>query len=155
MTAILNAEDLYHTGVVVADLDAAMARLSAIGGYEWTAPLEFSLPVRIADTDRTVDFRFAYSLQAPHLELVQQIPGTIWTPVPGNAAHHLGYFVDDVAAVSERLAAAGFEREACVVGEGGAAAAFAYHIDAAGVRIEIVERALFGDFGAFLEQNRP
>ena len=49
MTAILNAEDLYHTGVVVADLDAAMARLSAIGGYEWTAPLEFSLPVRIAD----------------------------------------------------------------------------------------------------------
>jgi len=149
----LRASDLYHTGIVVADLDAAMERLSAVAGYEWTTPRAFSLPVRIGNDDRTVDFRFAYSLQAPRLELVQEIPDSIWTPAPRNAAHHLGYFVDDVAAVSGRLTEAGFAREACALGDDGSPAAFAYHVDSAGIRIEIVERSLFGDFEEFLNQS--
>ncbi|MGV0793522.1 VOC family protein [Mycolicibacterium sp. XJ1819] len=154
MSAILAAGDLYHTGVVVSDLDAAMAKLSSVGGYQWTTPLAFSLPVRVGAVDRTVDFRFTYSLQAPHLELVQEIPGTIWTANPTNAAHHLGYFVDDVAARSGELDAAGFVREACALSDDGAPAAFAYHLDPSGIRIEIVERSLFGDFDDFLQQNR-
>lgn len=154
MSAILAAADLYHTGIVVTDLDAAMAKLSAAGGYEWTTPLTFSLPVRIGADDRTVEFRFTYSLQAPHLELVQEVPETIWTSAPANAAHHLGYFVDDVAARSGELEAAGFTREACALSDDGSPAAFAYHLDPMGIRIEIVERSLFGDFDAFLQQNR-
>ncbi|MGO9100738.1 MAG: VOC family protein [Mycobacterium sp.] len=154
MSAVLLPEDLYHTGLVVDDFDVAMAELSAVGGYEWTTPLSYSLPVRIGADDRTVDFRLAYSLQAPHLELVQEIPDTIWTAAPRNAAHHLGYFVDDLPTKSEQLVAAGFAREAYAVGDGGTPAVFAYHLNAHGIRIEIVDRALFVEFGDFLRQNR-
>ncbi|WP_328752275.1 hypothetical protein OHT57_42430 [Streptomyces sp. NBC_00285] len=32
--------------------------------------------------------RYAYSLDAPHLELVQEIPGTPWTATPARARPH-------------------------------------------------------------------
>ena len=50
----------------------------------------------------------------PYVELVDAIPGTVWTPAPGNAAHHLGFFVDDLWREAAELAAAGFEREVVV-----------------------------------------
>jgi len=39
----LRREDLYHTGIVVPTVDAAMARLSALG-YRWITPLSYTLP---------------------------------------------------------------------------------------------------------------
>ena len=38
MTRALKAEDLYHTGIVVPDLDAAAERFSTIAGYSFTKP---------------------------------------------------------------------------------------------------------------------
>lgn len=154
MSNILNADDLYHTGIVVNDLESAIATLTAVGGYDWTTPLSFSLPVQTEAGEMVVDFQFAYTLQAPHLELVQAIPGTIWTTAPGNAAHHLGFFVDDLPKKSRELEEAGFTREACASTDGQAPVAFAYHKDRFGIRIEIVDRAMFGDFSEFLQQNR-
>lgn len=155
MSTVLNPADLYHTGMVVADLDAAMVALTATGGYDWTTP--FSSALSVLDNEgreQSVDFRFAYTIQSPHLELVQEIPGTIWTPAPGNAAHHLGYFVDDLPGTSLQLEAAGFAREVCAIADGNAPVAFAYHQHPSGVRIEIVDRSLFGDFDEFLQQAR-
>jgi catechol 2,3-dioxygenase-like lactoylglutathione lyase family enzyme len=154
VTGILNADDLYHTGIVVSDLDAAMAKLTRISGHQWTTPLSLTLPVETEAGQQDVDFRATYSLQAPHVELVQEIPGTIWTSVPGNAAHHLGFFVDDLAKKSSELAEAGFAREACACAEGQSPAFFAYHNDPLGIRIEIVDRSIFGDFNQFLQDNR-
>ena len=48
MAFALRPEDLYHTGIVVPDLDAAMARLSALAGYRWIAPMSYTLPFRTA-----------------------------------------------------------------------------------------------------------
>ena len=48
MTLALHPEDLYHTGIVVPDLDAAKARLSALAGYRWIKPLTYTLPFRTA-----------------------------------------------------------------------------------------------------------
>lgn len=141
---MLDPADLFHTGIVVADLDAAMQQLSAVAGYRWTTPMTNTIPVVIGDTERDVEFRMTYSVQAPHLELVHEIPGTLWTAAPGIATHHLGYFVDDVAVTSRDLDAAGFAFEA-------GTAVFAYHTNALGVRIEIVQRGLFGDWQAFLD----
>ena len=36
MTPALSPADLYHAGVIVADVDEAADRLSAVGGYRWT-----------------------------------------------------------------------------------------------------------------------
>jgi len=154
VTGILNADDLYHTGIVVSDLDAAMAKLTRVSGHQWTTPLSLTLPVETEAGQLDVEFRATYSLQAPHVELVREIPGTIWASVPGNAAHHLGFFVDDLAKKSSELAGAGFAREACACAESQAPVVFAYHKDPLGIRIEIVDRSIFGDFYQFLQENR-
>ncbi len=145
----MNPEDFYHVGIVVDDLTAAMERLTAAGGYSWTKPVEYTVAITTAAGDIDVPFRFVYSLQAPHLELVQQVPGTLWTSPPGRAAHHLGYWVDDIGATAAALEAAGFELEARPAGD--TLSTFAYFIDPTGMRIEIVDRAVFPDWPGFLK----
>src|ERR1700678_4198279 len=140
---ILQPTDLYHVGLIVDDIDAAAKRLTAVNRYEWTKPVEAVLAITTAERDYEVPFKFIYSLQAPHLELVQQIPGTIWSTTPDTAAHHLGYWVDDLATAAAGLEQAGYRQEARPAGD--ELAMFAYYLDSAGVRIEIVDRALFPD----------
>jgi len=131
----LRPEDFYHTGIIVPDLDAAMARLSALAGYRWITPMSYTLPFRTTSGTQEVTSTFVYSVQAPHVELIKEVPGTAWTAAPGNAIHHLGYWTDDTAGPSSKPGLA----------------LFAYYVDAAGTRIEIVDRALFPDFPAFLQ----
>lgn len=112
MTLTLRPEDFYHTGIVVPDLDAAMARLSALAGYTWITPMSYRLPLRTAGGTRELASTFVYSLQSPHLELIREVPGSPWTAPPGNAVHHLGYFTDDLAAAARTLEDNGFALEA-------------------------------------------
>ncbi|MGE2836176.1 VOC family protein [Mycobacterium sp. SMC-4] len=150
MTApVLATGELYHTGLIVSDIDAATRRLSAAAGYTWTKPVEANLKVTTSAGDVDVPFKFVYSLQAPHLEVVQEVPGTVWSAPVGAAAHHLGYWVDDLATAARKLEDAGYRLEARPAGE--TLTSFAYYIDDTGIRIEIVDRALFPDWPAFLE----
>lgn len=154
MTPALRPEDYYHTGIIVPDLDAAMARLSAVAGYRWIAPLSYTLPFRTASGTREFTSTFVYSLQAPHVELIQEVPGSPWTAAPNNSIHHLGYFTDNLAETARTLVDNGFTFEATADVAQSAEpelALFAYYVDAVGTRIEIVDRALFPDFPAFLQ----
>ncbi|ORV90644.1 bleomycin resistance protein [Mycobacterium interjectum] len=151
MTFALRPEDFYHTGIVVPDLDAAMARLSALAGYRWINPMSYTLPFRTAAGVRELTSTVVYSLQSPHVELVQEVPGSPWTAAPGNAVHHLGYFSDNLAESAAALEANGFTLEMTADTPGSELALFAYYTDANGTRIEIVDRALFPDFPAFLQ----
>ncbi|OSC26392.1 bleomycin resistance protein [Mycobacterium vulneris] len=152
MTAFaLRPEDFYHTGIIVSDLDAAMARLTALAGYRWITPVSYTLPFRTTTGTQEVTSTFVYSLQAPHVELIKEVPGTAWTAAPGNAIHHLGYWTDDLAESAKRLEDNGFTFEATADTAPPDLALFAYYVDAAGTRIEIVDRALFPDFPAFLQ----
>ncbi|MFD9430081.1 VOC family protein [Streptomyces sp. NPDC060002] len=154
MTHPLRAADLYHTGIVVSDIDAWKARMGEVAGHRWTRTMSAELPVRLADGDRVLNLRYAYSLDAPHLELVQEIPGTPWTASEHTATHHLGYFCDDLATTSHRLAESGFALEACAVTDG-TPSVFAYHLAPSGLRIEIVDRARMPDFSAYLRSKTP
>lgn len=152
MTAFaLRPEDFYHTGIIVPDLEEAMARLTTLAGYRWIAPMSYTLPFRTASGTQEVTSTFVYSLQAPHLELVKEAPGTAWTAAPGNAVHHLGYWTDNLAESAQMLEDNGFAFEATADTAPPDLALFAYYVDAAGTRIEIVDRALFPDFPAFLQ----
>ncbi|OBH60012.1 VOC family protein [Mycobacterium sp. E2479] len=152
MTAFaLRPEDFYHTGIIVPDLDAAMARLSALAGYRWISPVSYTLPFRTVSGTQEVTSTFVYSLQPPHVELIKEVPGTAWTAAPGNAIHHLGYWTDNLAESAKVLADNGFTFEATADTTPPDLALFAYYVDAAGTRIEIVDRALFPDFPAFLQ----
>ncbi|MCV7029525.1 VOC family protein [Mycobacterium sherrisii] len=147
----LRAEDLYHTGIVVSDLDAAMARLTALAGYRWITPLRYTLPFRTTAGIRDLTSTIVYSVQGPHLELIQEVPGTPWTVPPGNAVHHVGYFTDNLADTARQLEANGFTFEMTGEVDGAEFGMFAYYIDPDGARIEIVDRAVFPDFTAFVE----
>jgi catechol 2,3-dioxygenase-like lactoylglutathione lyase family enzyme len=161
MTFALRPDDLYHTGIVVPDLDAAMARLSALAGYRWITPLSYTLPFRTVTGTSEFTSTFVYSLQSPHLELIKEVPGSPWQAAPGNSIHHLGYFTDNLAEAAEALQRNGFtfEATAAVSGASGASdsdlSLFAYFVDSFGTRIEIVDRALFPDFPAFLQLQTP
>jgi hypothetical protein len=151
MAFALRPDDLYHTGIVVPDLDAAMDRLSALAGYKWITPLTYTLPFRTVDGTRELTSKIVYSLQAPHVELLQEVPDSPWTAAPGNAVHHLGYFTDNLSDTARMLEANGLTFEMTADVPGSDLALFAYYIDAFGTRIEIVDRALFPDFPAFLQ----
>ncbi len=155
MAFALRPEDLYHTGIVVPDLDAAMARLTALTGYRWITPLCYTLPFRTAAGSRELTSTIVYSVQGPHLELVQEVPGSPWTAAPGNSVHHLGYFTDNLAETGRMLERNGFSFEMTAdVAQPSAEsdlALFAYYVDAFGTRIEIVDRALFPDWPGFLQ----
>jgi catechol 2,3-dioxygenase-like lactoylglutathione lyase family enzyme len=148
-TRPLQAADLYHTGIVVPDVDAAQARLTRVAGYRWTRAQDAELPVRLATGDRVLRLRYSYSLDLPTIELVQEIPGTPWTTAPTGAAHHLGFFCDDVPATTKLLVDEGYAMEATAL-VGGEPSTFAYLLDPHGVRIEIVERAVIPDFAEYL-----
>lgn len=141
--------NLYHTGLVVPSLAEAADRFSAMNGYTWTTPIEGPVTVWTEAGSTTVDMRFAYSLQAPHLELIEEIPGTPW--VRDGGAHHLGYFTDDFAATATSLTAAGYRLELCHTVDGATPSMFAYYLSPDGVRIEIVDQHVFGDFATFLK----
>ena len=151
MTKALEPQNLYHTGIVVPDLDAAVRRFTAMAGYSFTTPIAGPVTIRTATGQQTVDLRFVYSLQAPHVELIQEVPGTPWIAARGNAVHHLGYFTDDFAATASALQADGFSLELCPAGDDDAPSIFAYYLSPDGIRVEIVDRKVFGDLDAFLE----
>ena len=154
MTHPLKASDLYHTGIVVPDLEASKIRMSEVAGYRWTETMTGELPIRMTDGERVLRLQYAYSLDGPNIELVQEIPGTPWTAAPNVATHHLGYFCDDVQATSKLLEESGFALEACAVVDG-ELSIFAYHLDPSGVRIEIVDRTRIPDFAEYLRSHTP
>lgn len=152
----LQAADLYHTGIVVPDLDAAKARMTELAGYSWTVDLTAEVPVLGSDGEvRTLGMRYVYSLEEPRVELVQEIPGTFWAAGPRLATHHLGYFCDDLAATSKLLEEAGFRREVCAVFDGVAPSVFAFHRSPEGMLIEIVDRTRIPNMAEYLRERTP
>jgi hypothetical protein len=137
----MRAADQFHIGVVVADLDAALAELTQLFGYEWCDEIRVDQPVRVPSGDMTVEFQFRYSRTTPRLEVIQQQPGTLWMPAAGSGIHHLGYWSDDVAADGAALERAGYAQEAAGRAPDGKPV-WAYHRSATGPRIELVSRSL-------------
>ena len=131
----MRAEDQFHTGIVVDDLDAALVTFTELFGYRWCEEVHIPTPVTTPAGDIELDLRFAYSMTSPRLEIIQAVPGTLWEPAAGSGIHHLGYWSDDVAVDSAALEERGFAREA-------SGQVWAYHRSTAGFRIEVVNRAV-------------
>ena len=92
---------LHHVGVVVADLDAALARYGALG---------FAAPERIALPDQAV-VAATFRAGSGYVELIQPTdpagPIARFMSKRGEGLHHVAYRVPDVREALARLAAAG------------------------------------------------
>ena len=104
---------LFHTGVRVPDLEAAMAALGSSLGLTWAKVIEREQALWTpALGQHTVPLRFTYSCEAPHhIELLQGTPGSFWDGRDLPGVHHHGVWVDDVPTEVERLVSEGWTLE--------------------------------------------
>jgi hypothetical protein len=136
----VQAEDLYHTGIVVEDVGATLAWLSETAGYRWCSPLSGDHVVELDGGERTVPYHFVYSLTEPRLEIIAAQPGTLWQPAD-SGIHHLGYWSSDMDGDIAALGAAGLPLEAAGRNPDGSRS-WAYCRGATGPRVELVNRSL-------------
>ena len=136
----VRTEDQFHVGVIVEDFDATLNLLTDQFGYEWCEEIKAPTQVVLPGGECEVEFRMTYSRNAPRVEIVAMIPGTLWMPAD-SGIHHLGYWSDDIAGDSAALRASGCMFEANGVGPDGNPF-WSYHRHPAGPRIELVSTAL-------------
>ena len=138
----LQPANLFHTGIVVDDLAAAKADLGERLGLTWN---EGGAEVLLITPDGTETSPSAYAIskEGPHhIELCQSVPGTVWTVTAPGHAHHLGWWVDDVAAASAELIELGFGSVACVTVAPDVPPMCAYHRTPDGLIVEVVSRGM-------------
>ena len=135
---------LYHVGIVVPDVEAAKAHFTDLLGITWGPVVETeAFPVREGDgTERIVPNTLCYSTEPPYLELVQEVPGTVWECNEHSNLHHIGVWVDALPADSATYAELRCPLQLCGRDDDGALVQFAYHRDPLGVRIELVDIAM-------------
>ena len=135
----------YHVGIVVADLPAARARLSELLGVVW-GPVMHLEEVHYRDgegNDVVAPTTMCYSSGDPALELIQEVPGTVWVRNPYSNLHHLGFWSERLEGDSASLTGGGCPLQLC--GRDGelAPVSFAYHRDDdLAVRIELVDSSI-------------
>jgi catechol 2,3-dioxygenase-like lactoylglutathione lyase family enzyme len=138
----LSQANLFHTGIVVDDLDAAKAELGERLGVTWNEGGAEVLLVGPGGTQKSPS-AYVISREGPHhVELCQAVPGTVWTGTAPGQAHHLGYWVDDVATASAELTAGGAPAVACVTVAEDVPPMCAYHRTANGLLVEVVSRGM-------------
>jgi hypothetical protein len=93
----VKGQDQFHVGIVVDDLEAALAEHTELFGYQWCDVISVPTQVTLPDGDHELEFTFAYSVTVPRLEMIRTMPGTLWEPAADSGIHHLGYWSDDVA----------------------------------------------------------
>jgi catechol 2,3-dioxygenase-like lactoylglutathione lyase family enzyme len=123
----------YHVGLVVPDIDAAIAELGGALGLHFNPPHE---SVYGPDT-----ITVAYAQQGPpYFELVQGAPGSQWDTIAGPHLDHVGYFSHDLEADVATLEAAGLPVD--VDGRQYGAPFTYHHAPAGGMRVELVSEAI-------------
>jgi hypothetical protein len=148
---VLGNLDIYHFGIVVEDIEAAMRDLGERLELTWAPLQRRRQTVCTGDAQKASEqIAFTYSVQGtPHLELIESEERRFWVPGPAGQLHHLGVFADDVPAESARLAAEGSPLQ-FGGGDGPKPAGFAYHLLAGGLRLEIVEEGRRAQFAAWM-----
>jgi hypothetical protein len=126
-----------HVGHIVADLDAAMDSYGVAFDVTWATPVSYGRSPRAS--------RFTCSRQGPVLvELIEEVPGTIWSVEHGSPIHHLAYWVDDLEGVAGSFEALGFSVEA-------AGPTFVYLRSPLGLRIELMDSVVRPSWDAWLQ----
>jgi len=140
---------LYHVGIVVPDIEVAQAHLADLLGITWGPVLHVdTYDVRAFDgngddgNDLVVPNTLCYSTEPPHLELVLEVPGSVWECNEHSNLHHIGVWTDALPADSATYSELRCPLQLCGHDGDTAPIQFAYHRDPLGVRIELVDVAM-------------
>src|SRR5688572_22607996 len=132
---------LFKTGFLVTDLEGAMRDFGRWLGVAWPPVQQSKLVRDVAGEREDVALRFAYTTGSPpYLALLEAQPRGYCAAAGGRHLHHVGRWVDDLAAASRALTAAGLPLEAAGVDANGRSPAiFVFHRGPHGLRIELVD----------------
>ena len=135
---------LFHVGVLVPDLEAAMTELSEGLGISWAAVIEREQQIWTPEHGASATaLRFTYSCEGPqHIELLQGASGTFWDANTRPGLHHHGVWVDDIAAETERRVAQGWTLEIAQKSPEDGYGAMSYLRSPNGFRLEPVTSAV-------------
>ncbi len=139
---MIGSARLSHLGMVVPDLEAAMAEHRRLLGLSWPEIKVLEDVYRLPDgATRTVPLRVVFSREGPpYLELIEAVPGTPWTVPSGGGLHHVAYWsetlLEDVATFVE----AGLDVELTRAGPE-IAQGFSYRVCESGTRVELIDVA--------------
>ena len=138
---MIDFDDIYHLGIVVRDMEAAMVELGRRFGVGWQEPRIANVRVRDHEGDRPLAPRVNFCDRSTPIaiELIEAMPGTVWAASAGSELHHFGIYVDSVQAAIDELGPA-MTVEMAGLDRDGMLAGFCYINDALGVRMELVER---------------
>ncbi|MEV0012794.1 VOC family protein [Streptomyces sp. NPDC051840] len=154
---VLTPEALFHTGLVVEDLELAMKTLGELAGYHWTSVMELQVTARTPGGLQHADQRFVLSLEEPRLELVEAIPGTVWVSDGANGAHHVGYWADGdrIEAMSAELVRLGLDVEASNDAAADGTLMWVYHRGLGGIRVELLNTLMKPSMDAWIAGADP
>ena len=145
---MFNYQDIYHVGVRVKNIEAAMEEMGKGLQLTWC-----EVQVREQNAwlpgkgQTTIPLKFTYSCEGPqHVELLQGAPGTIWDGSDAPGVHHMGIWVDDVKETTERLMKEGWSLEIAQVSPEEGYGAFSYVRSPSGFLLEPVTRAALPAF---------
>ena len=134
----------YHVGIVVPDIEIGVAKLTELIGVTW-GPIVGMDALAIRDGsghDFEVPNRICYSTSPPYLELIEEVPGTVWVCNEYSNLHHMGFWSENLTGDSTHFSTSRCPLEIC--GRDGSVApiTFAYHRDPLGIRFELVDVAI-------------
>ena len=138
---MITFDDIYHVGIIVPDMEAAMDELGRRFACGWRDPSTATVRVRDQGGDRILTPRVTFCDQSAPiaLELIEALPGTLWDVGESSQLHHFGLYVDSVQAAIDELGP-GMTLEMAGLDRDGMLAGFCYVNDGLGVRMELVAR---------------
>jgi catechol 2,3-dioxygenase-like lactoylglutathione lyase family enzyme len=140
---VLDQSRLFHIGIRVTDIEAAMAEVGAHAGVTWASVQDRPMSVWLPESGPTeLQLALTYSVEGPvHLELLQGPAGSIWDGHDAPGAHHFGYWSDDVGADTESMLADGWTLELAAVAPQDGYGRFTYVRSPSGYLVEPVSIA--------------
>lgn len=146
---MIDYQRIFHTGVRVPDLDAAMAELGPSLNLTWAAAVERpEMSVWTPGTGmQVVPLRYTYSCEGPqHLELLESTPGSPWYGGDQPGVHHIGVWVEDVGAEARKAIADGWSVALAGASPDDGFGNFAYLQPPNGTLVEVVNQAILPMF---------
>ncbi|WP_166459581.1 VOC family protein [Amycolatopsis pithecellobii] len=145
---------LFHTGMIVPDLDAAMKTMAAGFGFAWADPITTTGQMRNPTSVGQRTTRLTFSTNGPHrVELLEHIDGEMWRTAE-HPVHHLGFAVPDLEDACRHLEAKDYVPAFELHGpDDGAPIAYYFRSPVGGLWIETVSYAVYQDLMKWVDSG--
>jgi hypothetical protein len=136
---------IFHHGLIVDDIDAAMQQIGQASGYDWTEVRAFDpLPLWTPEKGKTeARLKVAYSRQGPmRMELIEATPGSPYDAMRSLDRSHIGVWVDNVGDSVDELCGQGWRILMAGASDQRRYGSISYLVRDGGPVIEVVGREL-------------